>query len=205
MRRPLRWKRASDMVQVVALAAVAAATVVSTAISVQSSAQGQSTWNGVAILAQGVEPVVTWRGLPGDPSDIRGDGDDAVGADDLAVRPSISLPEAGHSHRLPVAAPQDGMEGGFGCADGCRQNHPVAGEGMPPPRPSDAGVRTVWHSGCRHRSPPDSLRAVGRQFAQGRSRFAHEARMPAAAHRTNQTVRSGSSTLTGDRDCSSDR
>jgi len=30
---------------------------------------GQPTWNGVAILARGVEPVVTRRRLPGDPSD----------------------------------------------------------------------------------------------------------------------------------------
>jgi exodeoxyribonuclease-3 len=30
---------------------------------------GQQSWNGVAILAKGVEPVVHRRGLPGDPSD----------------------------------------------------------------------------------------------------------------------------------------
>jgi exodeoxyribonuclease III len=31
---------------------------------------GQSRWNGVAILAQGVEPILTRRGLPGDPEDV---------------------------------------------------------------------------------------------------------------------------------------
>ena len=31
--------------------------------------QGQRTWNGVAILARGIDPVVTRRALPGDPSD----------------------------------------------------------------------------------------------------------------------------------------
>jgi exodeoxyribonuclease-3 len=30
---------------------------------------GQKSWNGVAILAQGAEPVETRRGLPGDPDD----------------------------------------------------------------------------------------------------------------------------------------
>ena len=32
---------------------------------------GQKTWNGVAILARGAEPVLTRRGLPGDPSDTQ--------------------------------------------------------------------------------------------------------------------------------------
>ncbi|MGN6519317.1 MAG: exodeoxyribonuclease III [Dokdonella sp.] len=32
---------------------------------------GQSAWNGVAILAKGVKPVVSRRGLPGDPSDTQ--------------------------------------------------------------------------------------------------------------------------------------
>ena len=31
--------------------------------------QGQRTWNGVAILARGAEPVLTRRSLPGDPGD----------------------------------------------------------------------------------------------------------------------------------------
>ena len=30
---------------------------------------GQKTWNGVAILARGAEPIETRRGLPGDPDD----------------------------------------------------------------------------------------------------------------------------------------
>ena len=33
--------------------------------------QGQKTWNGVAILSRGAEPVVTRRSLPGDPSDLQ--------------------------------------------------------------------------------------------------------------------------------------
>ncbi len=33
--------------------------------------QGQRTWNGVAILSRGAEPVVTRRRLPGDPADIQ--------------------------------------------------------------------------------------------------------------------------------------
>lgn len=33
--------------------------------------QGQRTWNGVAILARGAEPVLTRSGLPGDPKDIQ--------------------------------------------------------------------------------------------------------------------------------------
>jgi exodeoxyribonuclease-3 len=32
---------------------------------------GQKSWNGVAILARGVEPIETQRGLPGDPEDIQ--------------------------------------------------------------------------------------------------------------------------------------
>ena len=32
---------------------------------------GQKSWNGVAILARGTEPVETRRGLPGDPDDIQ--------------------------------------------------------------------------------------------------------------------------------------
>jgi exodeoxyribonuclease-3 len=34
--------------------------------------QGQRSWNGVAILARGTEPVLTRRRLPGDPSDKQG-------------------------------------------------------------------------------------------------------------------------------------
>lgn len=33
--------------------------------------QGQKSWNGVAILARGIEPQETRRGLPGDPDDIQ--------------------------------------------------------------------------------------------------------------------------------------
>jgi exodeoxyribonuclease-3 len=33
--------------------------------------QGQKSWNGVAILARGAEPVETQRGLPGDPEDLQ--------------------------------------------------------------------------------------------------------------------------------------
>lgn len=33
--------------------------------------RGQATWNGVAILARGAEPVVTRRSLPGDPGDAQ--------------------------------------------------------------------------------------------------------------------------------------
>ena len=33
--------------------------------------QGQKTYNGVAILAKGAEPVLTRRGLPGDPADTQ--------------------------------------------------------------------------------------------------------------------------------------
>jgi exodeoxyribonuclease-3 len=33
--------------------------------------QGQKSWNGVAILARGAEPVETQRGLPGDPADVQ--------------------------------------------------------------------------------------------------------------------------------------
>ncbi len=33
--------------------------------------QGQASWNGVAILARGAEPVLTRRRLPGDPSDTQ--------------------------------------------------------------------------------------------------------------------------------------
>ena len=32
--------------------------------------QGQKSWNGVAILARGAQPVETRRGLPGDPDDL---------------------------------------------------------------------------------------------------------------------------------------
>ena len=32
---------------------------------------GESSWNGVAILARGAEPIVTQRGLPGDPGDLQ--------------------------------------------------------------------------------------------------------------------------------------
>jgi exodeoxyribonuclease-3 len=32
---------------------------------------GQKSWNGVAILARGAEPVETRRGLPGDPDDVQ--------------------------------------------------------------------------------------------------------------------------------------
>jgi exonuclease III len=31
---------------------------------------GQKAWNGVAILARGIDPVETRRGLPGDPDDL---------------------------------------------------------------------------------------------------------------------------------------
>src|ERR1700683_851229 len=31
---------------------------------------GQKSWNGVAILARGAEPVESRRGLPGDPEDV---------------------------------------------------------------------------------------------------------------------------------------
>src|SRR5215468_6912959 len=33
--------------------------------------RGQKTWNGVAILARGCEPIVTQRELPGDPDDTQ--------------------------------------------------------------------------------------------------------------------------------------
>ena len=32
---------------------------------------GQKSWNGVAILARGVQPIETHRGLPGDPDDVQ--------------------------------------------------------------------------------------------------------------------------------------
>ncbi len=32
---------------------------------------GQSAWNGVAILARGAKPIVSRRGLPGDPADVQ--------------------------------------------------------------------------------------------------------------------------------------
>src|SRR6201997_2100620 len=32
---------------------------------------GQKSWNGVAILARGVQPIETHRGLPGDPEDVQ--------------------------------------------------------------------------------------------------------------------------------------
>lgn len=32
---------------------------------------GQKSWNGVAILARGVTPIETRRGLPGDPADVQ--------------------------------------------------------------------------------------------------------------------------------------
>src|SRR6185312_6624976 len=32
---------------------------------------GQKSWNGVAVLARGVAPLATRRGLPGDPDDIQ--------------------------------------------------------------------------------------------------------------------------------------
>jgi len=32
---------------------------------------GQKSWNGVAILARGTEPIETGRGLPGDPEDVQ--------------------------------------------------------------------------------------------------------------------------------------
>src|SRR6185312_12498530 len=32
---------------------------------------GQKSWNGVAILARGVDPLETRRGLPGNPEDIQ--------------------------------------------------------------------------------------------------------------------------------------
>lgn len=34
--------------------------------------RGQKTWNGVAILAKGLDPVLTRRELPGDPADGQG-------------------------------------------------------------------------------------------------------------------------------------
>jgi exodeoxyribonuclease III len=37
----------------------------------QAAWQGQKTWNGVAILARGVEPVVTRTALPGDSEDVQ--------------------------------------------------------------------------------------------------------------------------------------
>ena len=33
--------------------------------------QGQRTWNGVALLARGAQPIVSRRGLPGDPADTQ--------------------------------------------------------------------------------------------------------------------------------------
>jgi exodeoxyribonuclease-3 len=33
--------------------------------------QGQKSWNGVAVLARGAQPIETQRGLPGDPTDIQ--------------------------------------------------------------------------------------------------------------------------------------
>src|SRR5258708_190054 len=45
---------------------------------------GQKSWNGVAILARGIDPVETRRGLPGDPDDthsryIEAAGDGTIG------------------------------------------------------------------------------------------------------------------------------
>src|SRR4051812_37619927 len=33
--------------------------------------QGQKSWNGVAILARGADPIETRRGLPGEPEDVQ--------------------------------------------------------------------------------------------------------------------------------------
>jgi exodeoxyribonuclease-3 len=40
--------------------------------------RGQKTWNGVAILARGCEPIVTWRELPSDPDDRQAQVKDVV-------------------------------------------------------------------------------------------------------------------------------
>lgn len=40
------------------------------ALGYQAIWHGQKSWNGVAILAKGVKPVETRRGLPGDPDDL---------------------------------------------------------------------------------------------------------------------------------------
>jgi exodeoxyribonuclease-3 len=34
--------------------------------------RGEKSWNGVAILSRGIEPIVTHNTLPGDPSDTQG-------------------------------------------------------------------------------------------------------------------------------------
>ena len=46
--------------------------------------QGQKSWNGVAILARGREPVETQRGLPGDPDDLHSRYIEAA-VDDLVI------------------------------------------------------------------------------------------------------------------------
>ena len=45
---------------------------------------GQKSWNGVAILARGAEPVETRRGLPGDPDDTHSRYIEAAIGDTLA-------------------------------------------------------------------------------------------------------------------------
>ena len=60
---------------------------------------GQKTWNGVAILARGEQPpVVTRRGLPGDPADIQSRYIEA------AVDGVLSTPQESHERALRLKA-----------------------------------------------------------------------------------------------------
>ena len=56
---------------------------------------GQKSWNGVAILARGAEPVETRRGLPGDPDDTHSRYiEAAIGGMIVGCRCDLSDPRA---------------------------------------------------------------------------------------------------------------
>src|SRR5437868_5207293 len=73
---------------------------------------GQKSWNGVAILARGAEPVETRRGLPGDPDDTHSRyieaaiGGMIVGCLYLAERQSGAWPEIRLQAALVRATPK---------------------------------------------------------------------------------------------------
>src|SRR5512145_331390 len=71
----LRWLRAAKP-DVVALQELKAADTEFPAAAIEKADygavwRGQKSWNGVAILARGQQPIVTHRSLPGDPDDTQ--------------------------------------------------------------------------------------------------------------------------------------
>ena len=155
--------------------------------------RGQKTWNGVAILARGMEPVLTRNALPGDPEDDQSRYIEAavngvlIGC--LYAPNGNPQPGPKFDYKLAWLEAPDRARGGAQGAKACRSCWPATTTSCRPSatsiRPSPT-TRTRW---CSRRAAPHS-RACSSRAGPMRS---------ARCIRTSASTRSGTTCETAGR------